>query len=432
MPALTLASKISSFFTLSSPFLLSDPSAAGSQSVIGRHLIRNPMSNSVAPNAMQMPHCCGLIGVVCMKGPKNCTATNWKPTHRRKIARNALERHSPPKGFFSEYNFRALNSLKSWNHMNVLKIQVECTAPLTQLPFSSIVARCFTSSRVHGPVWNIVGAKKMTMKIPISCHAACPKIKDHMRREINGAARRMGLDPGRVRQSSAGHSVARARAAKVSMIRLSHSSCTGFKGSSLCSFTAEPMSVRSTPATLTVSWNWRNFRMFSFTVRPQAAARTTVAKLSSISTISAAPVATSVPVRMANPASASFRAGASFVPSPVTATMSPWSMMHDTNSSLSVGLLRASTFNLGMRRSSFSGSVVASSRNAGPSMTVPSSGSVFGERMPHFLAMAMAVFLLSPVTIRTEMPALLQLSTAVGTSGRIGSWIPITPIRVYW
>ena len=42
---------------------------------------------------------------------------------------------------------------------------------------------------------NIVGAKNMTMNVPSSCHAACPKTKLHMRREINGAARRIGFEP---------------------------------------------------------------------------------------------------------------------------------------------------------------------------------------------------------------------------------------------
>ena len=53
-------------------------------------------------------------------------------------------------------------------------------------------------------------------------------------------------------------------------------------------------------------------------------------------------------------------------------------------------------------------------------MTAPSS-KVSPTRMPHFWAMAMAVLMLSPVTIRTEMPALLQLATARGTTGRMGS-----------
>ncbi len=62
--------------------------------------------------------------------------------------------------------------------------------------------------------------------------------------------------------------------------------------------------------------------MLAKTVRPSSMAATMLAKLSSSSTMSAASRATSVPVRpMAMPMSALRRAGASFTPSPVTATM---------------------------------------------------------------------------------------------------------------
>ena len=50
---------------------------------------------------------------------------------------------------------------------------------------------------------------------------------------------------------------------------------------------------------------------------------TTLTKLSSSSTTSDAVLAISVPVYMAKPTSASFNAGASLVPSPVTATVFP-------------------------------------------------------------------------------------------------------------
>mmetsp|Transcript_18500 Transcript_18500/g.32068 ORF Transcript_18500/g.32068 Transcript_18500/m.32068 type:complete len:227 (-) Transcript_18500:1769-2449(-) len=193
---------------------------------------------------------------------------------------------------------------------------------------------------------------------------------------------------------------------------------------------ADPMRVNRTPATLTVNWNCKNLRMLSFTVRPQTAARTTVEKLSSINTISAAPVATSVPLFMANPTSANFKAGASLVPSPVTATMSPSSIRQATSTSLSVGLLRANTRSLGMRACSLSGFSAAILRNSAPSITSPSSHSPFDLRSPHFRAMATAVFLLSPVTMRTWMPALRQDATASGTSTLMGSWIPVIARRV--
>src|ERR1035441_515024 len=60
--------------------------------------------------------------------------------------------------------------------------------------------------------------------------------------------------------------------------------------------------------------------------------------------ISAACLATSVPViPIANPTSAFLSAGASFVPSPVTATTSPSSLSPVTNRYLSSGLDLAST-----------------------------------------------------------------------------------------
>ncbi len=72
---------------------------------------------------------------------------------------------------------------------------------------------------------------------------------------------------------------------------------------------------------------------------------TILAKESSRIIISAACLATSVPViPIANPTSAFFKAGASLVPSPVTATTSPNYLRPVTNKYLSSGLDLASTF----------------------------------------------------------------------------------------
>jgi hypothetical protein len=69
------------------------------------------------------------------------------------------------------------------------------------------------------------------------------------------------------------------------------------------------------------------------------------AKLSSINTIFAAALATSVPAKpMAKPTSAFFRAGASLVPSPVTATACPNYFRPVTKMYLSSGEERAKTF----------------------------------------------------------------------------------------
>lgn len=50
--------------------------------------------------------------------------------------------------------------------------------------------------------------------------------------------------------------------------------------------------------------------------------------------------------------------------------------------------------------------------------------------MPHSLAIAEAVVLLSPVTILTVTPDFLHYSIAAGTSGLIGSLIPAIATRV--
>lgn len=70
-------------------------------------------------------------------------------------------------------------------------------------------------------------------------------------------------------------------------------------------------------------------------------------KLSSNNIIPAASLATSVPaIPMAKPTSAFLRAGASFVPSPVTATTSPNYLSPVTNVNLSSGLDLAKTCRL--------------------------------------------------------------------------------------
>jgi len=66
--------------------------------------------------------------------------------------------------------------------------------------------------------------------------------------------------------------------------------------------------------------------MFAYTFLPLAIDFTIVAKLSSVRIIEAASLETSVPViPIATPISACLRAGASLTPSPVMATISPFS-----------------------------------------------------------------------------------------------------------
>jgi len=74
--------------------------------------------------------------------------------------------------------------------------------------------------------------------------------------------------------------------------------------------THEPTKASVTATTLTVSWNWRNLAMLSYTWRPHTTAFTMLAKLSSSRMMSDASFATSVPHRpctmqsRADPASA--------------------------------------------------------------------------------------------------------------------------------
>ena len=95
---------------------------------------------------------------------------------------------------------------------------------------------------------------------------------------------------------------------------------------------------------MTVNWNWRNFLIESYIFLPHLTAVIIEEKLSSKINISAAYFAVSVPaIFIAKPTSALLKAGASFVPSPVTATTFFLSLIPTTRAYLSFGLLQAST-----------------------------------------------------------------------------------------
>ncbi len=158
---------------------------------------------------------------------------------------------------------------------------------------------------------------------------------------INSFLEKGGLS----KSSDLGGSVDKANDANEFIIRFIQSNYTGCKGDSFN--TIAPNRVVISAARLTVIWNYKNFLMFSLMLRPQRHAFTMEAKLSSRRIISAANLATSVPViPMANPTSAFFKAGASLVPSPVTATTSPHSLKAVTRTYLSSGLDLARTFSL--------------------------------------------------------------------------------------
>lgn len=158
-----------------------------------------------------------------------------------------------------------------------------------------------------------------------------------------------------------------------------------------------------------------------------------------------ASLATSVPaIPMAKPISAFLRAGASLVPSPVMATTWSSFLRPVVMRYLSSGedLARTQSWSLTSLKFSMFPTVSSGSSsvpsltipptnylNYLPSMTVqsPSEGSQSSGRIPASLAIAMAVILLSPVTILTLTPPSLHFLTASKMPSRRGSLIPTIP-----
>lgn len=109
---------------------------------------------------------------------------------------------------------------------------------------------------------------------------------------------------------------------------------------------AAPVNAKMRAEKLTVSWNCKNLRIESKIFLPHFMAVTIELKLSSRRIMPEASLATYVPViPIEKPISAFFKAGASFVPSPVMATtwfsfLSPVAIKY-----LSEGEERAKTFN---------------------------------------------------------------------------------------
>mmetsp|Transcript_51443 Transcript_51443/g.121872 ORF Transcript_51443/g.121872 Transcript_51443/m.121872 type:complete len:462 (-) Transcript_51443:913-2298(-) len=272
--------------------------------------------------------------------------------------------------------------------------------------------------------------RKNRMKI---CHMEWHTSERSIIAERSGWFRGYGR---RFSTSGRGSSVASASDANESMIMLTHSSWMTVSGDLVR--TDAPRTAIAHAVRFTVSWNWRNLQMLSYTQRPHFTACTMDAKLSSRTIMSAAFLATCVPaLPMAKPTSARFSAGASLVPSPVTATVCGFEILDCwipvTRVSLSSGDDRAST-RKSIQILSNSSMLISSSgrttlsRNCAPVITWPSS--ISSPRIPHFLAIAAAVRALSPVTIRTTIPASLHARIAPGTSGRTGSSRPRTARRM--
>mmetsp|Transcript_20295 Transcript_20295/g.44335 ORF Transcript_20295/g.44335 Transcript_20295/m.44335 type:complete len:288 (+) Transcript_20295:1963-2826(+) len=160
--------------------------------------------------------------------------------------------------------------------------------------------------------------------------------------------------------------------------------------------------------------------------RPSDTAATMVEKLSSASTMSLASLATSVPeMPMATPMSASFRAGASFTPSPVIAATSPWSLSSLTMSCLCLGSARLKTRPPLPRSTAICFSIGRDTKSRPVNdLSVRSS---LAPNTPIFLQIASAVILLSPVMTMTRIPAWRHCLMASATSGRGGSCRPTKP-----
>ena len=174
-----------------------------------------------------------------------------------------------------------------------------------------------------------------------------------------------------------------------------------------------------------VSWNKINRWMFWYTERPHITAEVILLNESSSKVMSLASLATEVPLPMDRPTCAWFKAGASFVPSPVTATMACFCCSNWTRRCLSIGRARDMIFKSSTRSKA---SLSVNCANSTPVITFRSVS--FSVHRPICLPISFAVPGVSPVTIFTCIPASKQRFTASGTSGRIGSEIATIPRKV--
>ena len=173
----------------------------------------------------------------------------------------------------------------------------------------NIDSSCFCTSPSFCRQWIRYANITTNITIPI------PNILCSMGLVIIKSVCRRGLSS---RTSFVGGSEARAIAAKVSMIRFTHRICVTVSGISVPII--EPASTSSKAATLTVSWKKRKRCMFLYSERPHITAFTILPKESSSNVMSLASFATLVLEPSDRPTWAWFKAGASLVPSPVTAT----------------------------------------------------------------------------------------------------------------
>ncbi len=146
------------------------------------------------------------------------------------------------------------------------------------------------------------------------------------------------------------------------------------------------------------------FLILSKIERPSSTAATITEKSSDNKTRSATSLATSVPEPRATPIFACFKAGASFIPSPVMATISPFLCQAKTILDLCFGSTLAYIF---IFSKIWSNSSSDSLSNSLPSKIFSSSAF-----RPNLFATALAVNLLSPVIIIGFIPASKQIRKA--------------------
>ena len=145
----------------------------------------------------------------------------------------------------------------------------------------------------------------------------------------------------------------------------------------------------------------------------------------SIMVMSLASFATAVPSPIESPTCAALSAGASLVPSPVTATTSFCFWRSDTRRALSAGRARDMILISSARRAASSS---GSAANSSPRIRCESFS--FSVHKPTCRPISLAVPGVSPVTILICMPASMQVPMACGTSSRTGSLIATMPIKV--
>ena len=165
--------------------------------------------------------------------------------------------------------------------------------------------------------------------------------------------------------------------------------------------------------------------ILSYILLPSLTVSTMVLKLSSKRIKSAASLETSDPLLpIAMPMSAYLRAGASFTPSPVIPTISPFSLNALTIRILCSGITLENIF-VCLTFSLSSSSLILF--NSSPVII-----SLLCE-IPTFLAIELAVIPLSPVIITTRIPALLHISISSFIPSLGGSKSPTNPknLRVH-